>query len=370
MYDPRYDAYAELIAERSLEVKGGMHILLMATTEAKPLVLALQKAILRRGAFSYPYLSFPESEEITYRWASEEQLKTTGIIETFAAEHMDAILLIHSDGNPAAHGRVPMDRQMMKMQSLGGPMHTVFSRVAAGSMKWASCVFPGRGLAQLAGMGDAAFEEMIFNAVKLHESSPLESWENIEADQEKLIRRLAGKEIIRITGEETDLTLSVAGRRWINAAGRSNLPDGEVYTGPVEDSAEGHIFFKHPIMYKGNIASEVRMTFKAGRCVEASAAAGEDFLKAMLALDGGSSFLGEFAIGTNYSLTEPAAHILIDEKIGGTIHLALGNGYPVTGSCNTSALHWDFICDLRQGGRLEADGEAIIIDGNLDYQGS
>lgn len=369
MYDQRYDRYAELIAERSLAVHAGMQILLMATTEAKPLVLALQKAILRRGAYAYPYLSFPESEEIIYHHASDEQLAATGILESFAAGHMDAILLVHSDGNPAANASVPMMKQMLKMKSMAEPMQTVFSRVAEGSMKWASCVYPSRGLAQLAGMGEAAFEEIIFDAVKLGENSPVKTWEAIEHQQQRLIDHLTGKEILRIIGEDTDLTLSVAGRRWINAAGRSNLPDGEIYTGPVEDSAEGHIYFRHPIMYKGNIASGVRMTFEKGKCVEASAHTGEEYLKAMIALDAGSSRLGEFAIGTNYALTRPAGHILIDEKIGGTVHLALGNGYPLTGSRNVSALHWDFICDLRTEGRLEADGEVIMENGHIKVLG-
>ena len=360
-----YLKYAKLIAQRSLRVQPGKHILLMGTASAKPLMLALQKTILEMGAYPYFYLTFPESDEIKFRYASDEQLKSTGLIEEFASLNMDAILLVHSEDNPLANARVNMSKQILAMQAMGRPMQNVFGRVAKGEMIWASCIFPTRGFAQLARMGVDTFEEMLLESVKVNTEDPLKAWEQIEVFQQKVIDSLEGADQVHILGEETDLTLSVKGRKWINCAGFSNLPDGEIYTSPVEDSADGFIYFKHPIMYKGNVAEGVKLWFEKGECVKAEAKSGEDFLKAMINLDSGSRFLGEFAIGMNEDIQIPTGHILLDEKIAGTIHLALGNGYPLTGSSNKSALHWDFICDLREGGSVCFDGKVFMKDGKL-----
>ncbi len=363
MFDKRYDKYAQLIVDRSLEVKEGMNVMIMGTTEAKPLMLSLQKELLKKGAFPYFNISFPESEEIKYKYASDYQLRTTGLIELFVSERYDAILLIHSEDNPVANSRVDIKRQMLSLQSMGQPMQNVMSRVAQEKMKWSSCIFPSRGLAQLANMGQVAFEEMILDAVKLNDASPIKTWEIIEKEQQKLIDYLSDKDKVHIIGEDTDLTFSVKGRKWINCSGRSNLPDGEIYTGPIEDSVNGHIYFKHQIMYKGNIAKGVRLRFENGKCINATAETGEAFLNAMINLDDGASYVGEFALGLNENLLAPASHILIDEKIGGTVHIALGNGLPLTGSKNKSALHWDFICDLRENGQIIVDEEVIMKNG-------
>lgn len=360
-----YDAYADLVAERGLAVTAGGNYAILATTEARPLVAALERAIWERGGVPHLMLRFPESDEIRFRCAGEEQLGSTSIVDVLIAERADGILLIHSDGNPAANAAVPMARQMIAVAAQRGPMQTVFRRVMDGSLRWSSCVYPGRGYAQLAGMGERAYEELVLKAVKVDEPDPVEAWRGVERAQQEMIESLTDGETVRITGDETDLTLSVKGRRWINAAGRSNMPDGEIYTGPVESSLNGHIHFRHPIMYKGNVAEHVRLQFEDGRCVAATASRGEDFLRAMIALDEGSAYCGEFAIGTNVGITAPTGHILLDEKMAGTVHLALGNGYPATGSRNVSAVHWDFICDLRTGGRVQIDGTTVLEDGVL-----
>jgi len=289
----------------------------------------------------------------------------TGIIEKYASEKFDAILLVHSDYDPWANSIVSLEKQMYSMTSMRVPMQNVFKRVANGTMKWASCVFPTKGYSKLAGMEHEAYEKMILEAVGVNELKPIEFWKNLENDQARMISKLKDKRIIHIEGEGTDLTLSIAGRKWINCAGFSNLPDGEIYTGPVEDSLEGCIYFKHPIMYKGNVATGVRLVFKNGKCIKATAEEGEEYLRSMIALDEGSAYAGEFAIGTNAGIQVPTGHILLDEKIKGTIHIALGNGYPMTGSVNKSALHWDFICDLRENGRVTADGETIMENGEI-----
>ncbi len=245
------------------------------------------------------------------------------------------------------------------------PMQNVMSRASKGEMKWSSCIFPSVGLAKLANMDVEEFENMIFESIKINDENPVESWENLKKEQQILIDYLKDKDEVRIIAEETDLKLSIKGRTWLNATGNANLPDGEIYTGPIEDSVNGHIYFKHPIMYKGNIAEGVRMWFENGKCVKATADSGEEFVNAMLAVDDGSSYVGEFAFGMNEGLVNPSGHILIDEKMAGTIHIAIGNGYPQTGSSIRSAVHWDFICDLREYGQVIVDSKVVLRNGKI-----
>jgi aminopeptidase len=181
--------------------------------------------------------------------------------------------------------------------------------------------------------------------------------------QATLVQRLSPAREIRIEAEGTDLRLRVDGRTWINSDGRRNMPSGEVFTGPLEDSANGMIRFTVPTGPRGVTVTGVQLEFRDGKVVSASAQRGQAYLDAALATDGGARFLGELGIGTNTGIDRPTGNILLDEKLAGTVHLALGRSYPETGGANASALHWDLICDLRQGGRLSADGEVLIADG-------
>jgi aminopeptidase len=217
-------------------------------------------------------------------------------------------------------------------------------------------------------LGDyAAF---VFGAGLLDHADPIASWRKVSVTQQRLVDHLNGKKDYRVVAANgTDLRMSVAGNTWVNCDGHENFPDGEVFTGPVVDSVEGTVVFSFPAVHLGREVNDVRLTFRNGKVVDASASKGEDFLFKMLDMDAGSRALGECAIGTNYGITEFTRNTLFDEKIGGTVHFALGAGYPETGNTNQSGLHWDMVVDLRKGGYVEIDGEKISIDGKFQREG-
>jgi aminopeptidase len=224
--------------------------------------------------------------------------------------------------------------------------------------------YPTDAYAQDAEMATEDFAEFVFAACKLNRPDPIAAWKALAAEQQKLVDWLnGGKKELHVVGPGTDLTLSVENRIWMNADGTKNFPDGEVFTGPVEQSANGTISFTYPVVVAGREVVDVRLRFENGKVVDASAAKGEDYLLENLDADEGARYLGEFAFGTNFDITRFTRNILFDEKIGGTIHMALGAGYPETGNTNQSAIHWDLICDLRQGGRVDVDGEPFLVDG-------
>ena len=214
-------------------------------------------------------------------------------------------------------------------------------------------------------MGTAEFGDFVRRATFLDRPDPVAAWGELSAMQSGLADRLGAASEIRIEAEGTDLRLSVAGRTWINSDGRRNMPSGEVFTGPLEDSAEGRIRFGIPSSPRGVEVAGIELEFRSGRVVDARAERGEEYLLATLETDPGARRLGEIGIGTNSGIDRPVGAILFDEKIGGTVHLALGRSYPETGGTNESAVHWDMICDLREGGRLSADGEVIQEDGRF-----
>ncbi len=237
-------------------------------------------------------------------------------------------------------------------------------RAAAGELRWCGTLFPTRAHAQEAGMSLADYEDFVYRACLLDRDDPAAAWREVHREQQRIIDYLARRDVIRIVAPDTDLTYRVGGRTWINSSGARNFPSGEVFTAPHEDSASGTVRFSYPALRFGNEVEDVRLTFRDGRVVEATAARGQAFLEAMLELDPGARALGEVAFGLNYGITRFTRNILYDEKIGGTMHVALGQAYPDSGGTNRSALHWDLICDLHEG-RVYADGELCYADGRF-----
>jgi aminopeptidase len=239
----------------------------------------------------------------------------------------------------------------------------MMDREADGTIRWVLTLFPTDAYAQDAEMASDAFAEFVYEACKLNAPDPGAAWQEQSASQQRLVDWLAGKQVVHLTGPDTDLRVSVGGRTWINCDGDKNFPDGEIFTGPVENGTEGHVRFSYPRIVDGREIGDIRLRFAAGRVVDASAARGEEYLLETLDADPGARYLGEFAFGTNYGITRFTRNILFDEKIGGTVHMALGAGYPESGSVNESAIHWDLICDLRDGGEVLVDGEPFMRDG-------
>jgi aminopeptidase len=278
-------------------------------------------------------------------------------------ERFDRLLYIDAESNTRRISRIDPRRSAQVRKAYEDTMTVWSQRAARGEMRWCYTQYPTNAYAQNANMSLEDYWEFISGACLLNEPDPLASWQALSEQQKQLIRWLQGRKQVHVLGEDTDLTLSIEGRTFLTCDGHINFPDGEIYTGPVEDSAQGTIRYALPSSYDGHPVDDIRLRFEGGRVVEARAAVGADVLRSMLDLDEGARRIGEFAFGTNYGVREATRNTLFDEKIGGTLHMALGRSYPESGGLNVSALHWDMVCDLRKQGEVWVDGELFLKDG-------
>jgi aminopeptidase len=317
----------------------------------------VQRELLERGAWPLMRVELPGAEEVFYAAARDAHLDGYAPAELAEAEAVDATLRIAAPDNVNALAGVEPER-LARAARAREPL-----REARLSRRWAVTYWPTPASAQQAAMATGDFAAFVERALFLDRSDAAAAWGELSAFQARLVERLSTARTLRIEAEGTDLSLSVAGRTWINSDGRRNMPSGEVFTGPIEDSAEGRIRFSLRSVHRGVTVEGVELELRAGRVVSARAERGDAYLQATLATDDGARALGEIGIGTNFGIDRPVGSTLFDEKIGGTVHLALGRSYPETGGTNRSAVHWDLICDLRAGGRLSADGETLMQDG-------
>ncbi len=353
------DAFARLLCGYCLEAERGQQVLVSSTTLAAPLLLAIQRELLEREAWPLLRVELPGQQEGFWAAAGDTQLDGYAAADLAVAEAIDASLRIQAPENTNALAGVDPAR-MARAARAGAPVRAALLR-----HRWAITLWPTPAGAQLAGMGTDAFAAFVGRAVFLDRDDPVAAWGELRDFQAGLIERVAPAREIRIEADGTDLTLSVAGRTWINSDGKRNMPSGEVFTGPHERSAEGRIRFTIPASPRGVPVAGVELELREGRVVAARAERGEDYQLTTLDTDAGARFLGEIGIGTNFGIDRPVGAILFDEKIGGTVHLAVGKSYPETGGTNESAVHWDLICDLREGGRLSVDGEVLLVDGRF-----
>jgi len=364
MIDTRLAKMAETIARYSLSLKPGERVLVLASVPALPLVREFYVAAL--GAGSLPYLRTfnPELDEVLYRHGSDEQLRFVPASDRLDVEICAARLAVRGDENLATlagadPGRLAIGRKARK------PLMDIFmERKGRGELKSCLTQYPTNASAQAAGMSLAAYADFVFGACFCDQPDPIAAWKKLSAEQQRFVDFLNNVKTIRVEGPGTDLTVSVNGRKWVNSDGKANFPSGEVFTGPVEDSADGRITFDVPTLFQGHAVEGIELDLRGGRVVSAAAARGNDMLQAALDTDERSRFLGEFAFGLNYGINRATKNILFDEKIGGTIHLAIGAGYPETGSTNRSGIHWDMIKDMKQG-RVYADGQLVYENGKF-----
>jgi aminopeptidase len=286
-------------------------------------------------------------------------------ISRFEVEHIDASLSIISPENTRNMTNIDPKKQVISSVAHQQIQRIFLDRAAKKELRWCVTQYPTQASAQDAEMSLTEYEDFIFNAAHVDAKNPIKYWRTIYKEQEKIRKLLSIKKNIHVLARETDLCVSVAGRKWINCSGKENFPDGEVFTGPIENSAEGYISFSFPGSHGGREVNDIQLSFKKGVVVKATASKGEKFLSSMLAMDSGARRIGEFAFGTNYGVKMYTKNTLFDEKIGGTIHLAMGSGYPETGSKNKSSLHWDMMCDLRKNGEVYADNELIYKNGRF-----
>ena len=363
MSDPRVDRLAHLLVHYCGAVTPGERVWVRGTTLATPLMRALYRETLRAGGLPSLEISLPDHEEISLKMGSDAQIMDISPLQRLAIETYDCMFMIMSEENTRTLAGVDAGRQALAQKAHQLIMATGMARGATGDLKWNASLFPTAAYAQDAEMALSDFEDFVYGACLVDTEDPIAAWTGTAARHQRLIAALGGKHEIRVRAEGTDLRLSIAGRPFLPDDGVKNMPGGEILTGPVEDSVEGTVRFSYPASYGGRSVEDVRLRFEQGRVVECSARSGEEYLRRMLDMDAGARVLGEFAFGTNQQIQRFTRNILFDEKIGGTIHMALGNSYVETGGRNTSALHWDMVCDLRGGSDVWVDDELFAHDG-------
>jgi aminopeptidase len=366
MRDPRVERLAELVVGYSLGVGSGQVMRINGEESALPLAMALYRSALRRGALPYLNVSPSGLDEILFAEANEEQLAFIPEGERVQTEQVDAWATIWSSSNTRALTRVDAERRRIHLSTHYRMVNRRWQRVSAGELALCGTLYPTHAHAQDAEMSLARYEDFVYAACHVNgDDDPIAHWESVSAELTARARQLDGVRELRIVGPDTDLRVVVEGRPWLPSDGKHNMPDGEVFTSPVETGTEGEIFFAFPSVFQGQEVENVRLRFEGGRVVHAEATAGEDYLRALIETDDGAGRLGEVAFGLNYEIDRFTRDILFDEKIGGTMHVALGGGFDEAGTENTSDLHWDLICDLREQGEVYADGELVWRAGSF-----
>ena len=359
MLDPRVERLGRLVVDYSLGLTPGQTFRIDASTVASPLVQAVYRAALAAGAHPYPNFSLDGLVETLLARGSEDQLAYVSPVEWQEVETLDAVLTIWSESNTRSLTRADPGRQSRLLAARRELVNRRWDRIAAGEMRWCGTLHPTNAHAQDADMSLADYEEFVFGACHADADDPERHWRSVAETLRARAAELGSVRELRIVGPDTDLTVGVEGRTWLAADGRHNMPDGEVFTSPVESATEGEIRFTFPAIFQGREVEDVRLRFREGRVVAAEAAHGSDYLRSLLDMDDGARVLGEVAFGLNYEIDRFTRNILFDEKIGGTMHVALGAGFREAGGENSSGLHWDLICDLRAGGEVYADGELV-----------
>ena len=365
MKDERLTRLAELLVRYSTKVKKGDKVFIGAEDAAIPFINEVAKAAIKTGALVQYSVDLPEVTESVLRYGDTDQAGQQDHAYGRAAREGDVWITAWGSKNVRAHNTVPQDKLTLRKKGNMENRKIYRDRCATGELRWCGTQFPTQSNAQEAGMSLSEYEDFVYGAGHLDEPDPVAYWENIAKEQEHWVNYLNTKSEIVVKAKNADLRINVKGRKWINCCGESNFPDGEIFTSPVENGIDGWIAFTYPAILDGQLVENVELEIKEGKVVNATATSGLDYLNRMLALDEGSCRFGEFAIGTNYGITQFTKNILFDEKIGGTIHLALGFGFPEAGGENESAIHWDMICDMRDDGCIYADGELFYERGKF-----
>ena len=384
MRDQRLDKLADVLVNYSVKVQPGQLVRIRGDEVGSKLLEAIYEAVLKAGAHPVLRMSSEACADIFLQDASEAQLQYVDPLAVKEAEEIDVSISLWAEVNTKAGTRVDAARSGLVSAARKPVFETFMKRAAAAEfpeqypgvkpLKWVGTLFPTQASAQDAERSLREYEDFVFKAGYLDHDDPAAQWMKIREQQQRVVDYLNGKSLLHFqTPTGTDLKVNVDGMTWINCAGESNFPDGEVFTGPNLEHADGGVNgvvrYSFPAVHNGREVHDIELTFEQGRVVDAKASKGLDFLEAMLDQDEGARSLGEIAIGTNYQVTEYTKNTLFDEKIGGTFHAAVGAGYPETGNSNQSGLHWDMVCDLRTGGTITVDGEVISRDGKFVFDG-
>lgn len=370
MKDIRLDRWADILVNYSVRAKPGQSCVLTGDICAMPLLEAVYEELVKQDVFAEIFIIPKHWAEILYEYGSDELLSKVSKGLLHAVGSCDLYIGIGSENNTKLLMNVSPARQALVSRARLPILQAVMKRSAENKLNWVYTHFPTASAAQESDMGNREYREYFYSLCHLNDENPVSKWNQLEKKQDKLIKYLKTKKELHFKNDKgVDLRVNVSSMKWVNCCGKINFPDGEVYTGPnlkaKDGGVNGVVRQSFPSLYRHVEVADIELTFEKGAVVEAKASKGESFLKEMIAQDLGAKYVGEIAIGTNYNVDRITKNILIDEKFGGTFHLALGKGYPETGNTNESALHWDIIFDLRKNGTITADGELFFKDGKF-----
>ncbi|MBC8505691.1 MAG: aminopeptidase [Chloroflexi bacterium] len=364
MPDPRISKLAKVLVQYSLDLQPGEQFVLRTSPLAEDLNLEVYKEAILAGAHVTLQVGLPGSAEIFFKNASDAQLDYISPIRRLVTETFDASLYIEAEHNTRELSGVNPERQSLFSRANAEISKIFLERAAKKELKWSLTVFPTHAMAQEADMSLKEYQEFVYNAGMLHLDDPVAFWKKEGQRQREIISWLEGREQVIVKGNNVDLSFSIKDRTFEPADGKYNFPDGEIFTGPVEESANGHIRFSYPAIYGGQEVEDIELWFENGKVIKEKASKGNELLTTLLNTDDGARYLGEWGIGTNYGIQRFTKNMLFDEKIGGTIHLAVGAGYPETGSKNDSGIHWDMLCDMAES-EITVDGDLMYKDGKF-----
>lgn len=365
MADQRLNKLAKLLIDYSAEVKEGDIVYVCADEVATPWVIEVVKEATKKGAHVEYTLESDEIKEIQLKYGSEKQLKSGNMIYESILSKADVWLTAWGNRNTRMLSRIDSNKLKIHQQGASAWRKIYSDRTGDGSLRWCGTQYPTYADAQEASMSMSEYEDFVYGAGLLDSEDPVSEWKKISKEQELWVKYLDSKSSLHIVSEGTDIMIGIKGRKWINCDGKQNFPDGEIFTSPLENNINGYITFSFPGIFAGRQIEGIKLEVKDGKVINATAKKGEELLKSLLETDEGSSFFGEVAIGTNYGIKDFTSNMLFDEKIGGTVHMAIGDSMPEAGGKNKSSLHWDMLCDMRNGGKIYADGELFYENGKF-----
>jgi aminopeptidase len=365
MADQRLNKLAKLLVNYSTKVKPGDFVFVSCDEVARPWMVEVVREAVMAGAHVETLLTSQDVLEMKLKYSSDEQLLSENILFKTMLEKADVWISAWGGRNTKTNTRIDAERFKVYAQGEASWRKIYSEKMGNGSLRWCGTQFPTYSDAQEASMSFSDYENFVYGAGQLDADDPVAQWKRISFEQEKGVRYLDTKKELQFISEGTDIKVNISGRKWINCDGQVNFPDGEIFTSPVEDGIDGVITFSFPGIYMGKEIQGIVLEVEKGKVVKATAQKGEDLLKALLETDEGACRFGEVAIGTNYGIKDFTRNMLFDEKIGGTVHMAIGDSMPEAGGLNRSTIHWDMLCDMRNGGKIYADGELFYENGRF-----
>jgi aminopeptidase len=360
MSDPRIKKLAQIMTHYSLGIKAGQQVLLQTSPLADEFNLAFIEEVAKAGAHLFTINTIPNADEVFFRNASNKQLDFVSPVRQMIIETFDARMVVESESNTRTLSGID-PKKLARSRKANAPLfQKMLQRIESKQLNWCLTVYPTEAMAQEANMSLNDYREFVYEAGMLNAKDPVALWKAESKKQQKIAQWLKGKNKVALKGANIDMTFSIKGRKFIPCAGNQNFPDGEIFTSPVEDSVNGWVRFKYPAIFDGQEVEDIELWFENGKVVKETARRNQELLTALLNSDSGARYLGEWGIGTNYNIKRFTKNMLFDEKLGGTIHLALGLGFEEAGGGNKSGLHWDMLCDMAKS--------EIIVDGKLFYK--